>query len=235
LAHTSAWQPPGTTGWKLTAGKTSAGMNPHTLLRPSACSAGQPKLLRLQTTPTTQIKNEPHLSDQQQRLEAQRPAKAPAGINPHTLLRPSACSAGQPKLLRPQTTPTTQKRTTSTSGLPAGSLWLSLTTMSQNDFPHTTRNLPVLGACFEVYREKGCGFLEPVYQECLEIELGLQKIRFVAKPSLRLEYKGQPLKHTYEPDLICFETVVVELKAVSELANEHRSQLLNYLNATGLP
>ena len=107
--------------------------------------------------------------------------------------------------------------------------------MSQNDFPHKQETYRVLGACFEVYREKGCGFLEPVYQECLEIELGLQKIRFVAKPSLRLEYKGQPLKHTYEPDLICFETVVVELKAVSELANEHRSQLLNYLNATGLP
>ncbi len=107
-------------------------------------------------------------------------------------------------------------------------------TMSQNDFPHKDETYRILGACFEVYREKGCGFLEPVYQECLEIELGLQKIPFVAKPSLRLEYKGQSLSHTYEPDLICFETVVVELKAVSELADEHRSQLLNYLNATGL-
>jgi len=85
-----------------------------------------------------------------------------------------------------------------------------------------------------VYKEKGCGFLEPVYQECMEIELGLQVIPFIAKQSLRLEYKGHPLKHTYEPDLIGFGKIVVELKAVSALADEHRAQLLNYLNATGL-
>ncbi|MGA2866957.1 MAG: GxxExxY protein [Verrucomicrobiota bacterium] len=102
------------------------------------------------------------------------------------------------------------------------------------NFLHKKETYKIIGACFEVYKEKGCGFLEPVYQECMEIELGLQAIGFVAKQSLRLQYKGQPLKHTYEPDLVCFGKVVVELKAVSALADEHRAQLLNYLNATGL-
>ncbi len=101
-------------------------------------------------------------------------------------------------------------------------------------FPHKDETFRIIGACFEVYKEKGCGFLEPVYQECMEIELGLQGIPFVARQSLRLEYKGRPLKHTYEPDLLCFAKVVVELKAVSALAGEHRAQLLNYLTATGL-
>ena len=92
----------------------------------------------------------------------------------------------------------------------------------------------ILGACFEVYNEKGCGFLEAVYQECMEIELGLQNIPFVAKKPLCLAYKNRPLRQTYEPDLICFEKIVVELKAVSALTDEHRAQVINYLNATGL-
>jgi GxxExxY protein len=101
------------------------------------------------------------------------------------------------------------------------------------DFPHKDQTYKIIGACFEVYKEKGCGFLEAVYQECLEIELGLQLIPFVAKLPLRLEYKGRPLRQTYEPDLICFGKVIVELKAVSELADEHRAQVINYLNASG--
>src|SRR2546421_7516479 len=88
----------------------------------------------------------------------------------------------------------------------------------------------IIGACFEVYKEKGCGFLEPVYQECLEIELHLKQVPFVSRQPIRLEYKGQPLKHRYEADLLCFGAVVVELKAVSTIVNEHRAQLLNYLN-----
>lgn len=103
-----------------------------------------------------------------------------------------------------------------------------------NDFPHKDETYRIIGACFEVYKEKGCGFLEPVYQECVEIEFDLQRLPFVAKESLRLEYKGHPLRHTYEPDFVCFGKVVVELKAVSALADEHRAQLLNYLNVTGL-
>ena len=91
----------------------------------------------------------------------------------------------------------------------------------------------ILGACFEVYKRMGCGFLEPVYQECLEIEFNLQEIPFTAQKELILEYRGKRLKHTYKPDFICFEKIVVEIKAVSNLIDEHRAQLLNYLHAPG--
>jgi GxxExxY protein len=90
----------------------------------------------------------------------------------------------------------------------------------------------IIGACFEIYREKGCGFHEPVYQECMEIELRLRGVPFVAQKSLSLEYKGCPLQTKYEPDFICYEKIILELKAVSELADEHRAQVLNYLKAT---
>ena len=89
------------------------------------------------------------------------------------------------------------------------------------------------GAFFEVYKEKGCGFLEDVYQECLEIELGLQEIQFDAQYPLKLEYKGRPLRKQYIPDFICFEKIIVEIKAVKEITDEHRAQLQNYLKATG--
>jgi GxxExxY protein len=102
------------------------------------------------------------------------------------------------------------------------------------NYPHKDQTYRILGACFEVSNEKGCGFLEAVYQECLEIELGLQSIPFVAKKPLRLSYKGRPLRQTYEPDLICFDKIVMELKAVSALTDEHRAQVINYLNASGL-
>jgi len=92
----------------------------------------------------------------------------------------------------------------------------------------------IVGACFEAYKEKGCGFNEAIYQECLELELALQSIPFVAQPQLPLSYKGRALKQSFRPDLICFGTVLVELKAVTTLADEHRSQCLNYLKATGL-
>jgi len=92
----------------------------------------------------------------------------------------------------------------------------------------------IQGAVFEVYREMGCGFLEAVYQECLEKELGRRGIPFIAQQELRLFYKGDELKQFYRPDLICYEKIIVELKALRDLTGEHRSQVLNYLKATGL-
>jgi len=92
----------------------------------------------------------------------------------------------------------------------------------------------IRGACFEVYTEKGCGFLEPVYQECLEIELRLRNVPFIAQAHLNLEYKGCILAQKFVPDLICYDRIIVELKAVSELADEHRAQVMNYLKATRL-
>jgi GxxExxY protein len=91
----------------------------------------------------------------------------------------------------------------------------------------------IIGACFEVYREKGNGFVEPVYQECLEMEFGLQGIPFSAQATLRLSYKGRELRQRCIPDFMCYEKIIVELKAVTQLTDEHRAQLLNYLKATG--
>jgi len=91
----------------------------------------------------------------------------------------------------------------------------------------------IIGACFEVYKDKGNGFLEAVYQECLTLEFAGQKIPFIEKPRLRLDYKGHELKQTYEPDFLCFDEIVVEIKAVKCLTDEHRAQVINYLKATG--
>ena len=92
----------------------------------------------------------------------------------------------------------------------------------------------IQGAVFEVYREIGCGFLEAVYQESLEKELAIRDIAFIAQQELKLQYKGEPLKQTYKPDLICFNSIIVELKALSATTGEHKAQVLNYLKATGI-
>lgn len=98
---------------------------------------------------------------------------------------------------------------------------------------HEEWSYKIRGAVFEVYKEKGCGFLEDVCQECLEIELGLRDIEYLAQRSLQLEYKGRSLKKKYVPDFICFGKIIVEIKAVKEITDEHRAQLQNYLKATG--
>jgi GxxExxY protein len=99
---------------------------------------------------------------------------------------------------------------------------------------HKAESYAIMGACFEVYREMGCGFTEPIYQECLEIELGLQAIPFKAQRNLTLVYKERKLKTFFKPDFLCFDLVVVEIKAVSAFDDEHRAQVHNYLKATGL-
>lgn len=92
----------------------------------------------------------------------------------------------------------------------------------------------IIGACFEVYKQKGCGFLDAAFQECLEIALGLQGIPFEAQRQLAMTYQGRPLQQKYKANFVCFDSVLVELKVVDRLADEHRAQVLNYLNATGL-
>src|ERR1700688_312502 len=85
----------------------------------------------------------------------------------------------------------------------------------------------IQGAIFEVYREMGCGFLESVYQECLEKEFRARGIPFEAQKDLQLYYKGEALQQAFKPDLICYDKIIVELKAVRELAPEHTAQVLN--------
>jgi GxxExxY protein len=92
----------------------------------------------------------------------------------------------------------------------------------------------IRGAIFEVYREIGCGFLEAVYQECLEKEFTRREIPFASQKKLALYYKGQLLNRTYKPDFICYENIIVELKAISLIVGEHKAQLLNYLKASGM-
>jgi GxxExxY protein len=92
----------------------------------------------------------------------------------------------------------------------------------------------VMGACFEVYQELGCGFLEAVYRESLEIEFGLQGIPFRPQAGLALSYKGRRLKQEYVPDFICYERIIVEIKALTDFDDAHRAQVHNYLKATGL-
>lgn len=90
----------------------------------------------------------------------------------------------------------------------------------------------LMGAAFEVYNEKGHGFLEEVYQECLEIELSIQDISYNSQPGLPIYYKNRRLNKFYYPDLYVHNSLVVELKAANELINDHRAQLMNYLHGT---
>ena len=91
----------------------------------------------------------------------------------------------------------------------------------------------IRGAVFEVYREMGCGFLEAVYQECLEKEFQARKIPYCTQKELHIQYKGNALSQFYKADIICYGKIILELKAVKEIANEHRAQIINYLKATG--
>ena len=93
----------------------------------------------------------------------------------------------------------------------------------------------IIGAAMEVQNELGMGFLELVYHDALNVELELRGIPYETEKPIAITYKGQPLERSYKADLVCFDTIVVELKSVEQLKAEHTAQLLNYLKATGLP
>lgn len=92
----------------------------------------------------------------------------------------------------------------------------------------------IVGAAMEVHRVVGMGFTEPVYQDALEIEFGLRGIPFEREKVLGLEYKGHPLDKTFRVDFVCYGNIVVELKALHGLGNEHVTQVYNYLKASGM-
>jgi GxxExxY protein len=102
--------------------------------------------------------------------------------------------------------------------------------MDKND----PRTYAIIGAAMDVHRELGCGFLEAVYQEALEIELELRGVPFRRLVELPVRYKGRLLKKTYCADLITHETVIVELKALAKMSGTEEPQVINYLKATGL-
>ena len=96
-------------------------------------------------------------------------------------------------------------------------------------FEEETRK--IISACMEVHNELKNGFLEPVYQEALECEFKIQRIPYEREKKLNIIYKGAKLAKEYFADFYCYNNIIVELKAVSKLGNEHKSQVINYLKA----
>ena len=92
----------------------------------------------------------------------------------------------------------------------------------------------IIGAAFDVYNKLGHGFLEAVYQEAFEIELQKKGIPYEREKDIKIFYDGQELKQTYRADFVCYDKIIVELKAVSELDEAHHAQVYNYLHATNM-
>ena len=92
----------------------------------------------------------------------------------------------------------------------------------------------IIGAAMDVYNDLGPGFLEAIYQEAMEIETATRKIPALPEQRLYVNYKGSPLKKFYEADLICYEKIIVEIKAMDKLTTREEAQVLNYLKATGM-
>lgn len=93
----------------------------------------------------------------------------------------------------------------------------------------------IIGSCMRVHSDKGNGFHEPIYQECLEIDFEIEGVPFQPQAALKMEYRGRELQQRFVPDFFVFDQVVLEIKAVKCLTDEHRTQVLNYLAATGYP
>jgi GxxExxY protein len=105
--------------------------------------------------------------------------------------------------------------------------------MSYKNVIYKDESYIIQGAIFEVYREIGVGFTEPVYQECLEKELAIRNIPFQSQKEFTFNYKGELLHQVFRIDLVCYDKILIELKAVKEVNDDHRSQLMNYLKVTG--
>ncbi len=112
-----------------------------------------------------------------------------------------------------------------------------MTQMGADETPNKDRDpqtFAIIGAAMAVHAELGSGFLEHVYQEAFAIEFAERAIPFAREVSFSVSYKGRVLNAQYRADFVCFESIIVELKAISELTGEHLSQVLNYLKATGM-
>jgi len=96
------------------------------------------------------------------------------------------------------------------------------------------RTYRIIGAAIEVHKVLGCGFLEAVYQEALGKEFVIREIPSKSQPIVEIVYKGKPLEKKYQPDFICYDEVIVEIKATTSLTGLEEAQLINYLKASGL-
>ncbi|MBO7559306.1 MAG: GxxExxY protein [Bacteroidaceae bacterium] len=97
-----------------------------------------------------------------------------------------------------------------------------------------SESFAIRGAIFEVHKQKGPGFLEKVYQECLEQEFIKRNIPYEREKRIFIDYKGQTLQQVYIADFVCYDKIIVECKAVGEILDVHKAQVLNYLRATNL-
>lgn len=104
----------------------------------------------------------------------------------------------------------------------------------ENEYLFSSETKRIIGACFEVHNQLGHGFLEPVYQEALKYEFFRQQIPFDKEKRLDVFYKGQKLEKFYIADFVCFDNIIIEIKAVEGLIDDHVAQVLNYLKATEL-
>jgi GxxExxY protein len=96
------------------------------------------------------------------------------------------------------------------------------------------RTFKIIGAAMEVHRELGCGFLEAVYQEALAIEFKMQEMPYKQQQFIEIMYKRKPLEKKYQPDFLCYNEIIVEIKALSGLTGTEEAQVINYLKATQL-
>ena len=96
------------------------------------------------------------------------------------------------------------------------------------------RTYKIIGAAMEVHKELGCGFLEGVYQEALGREFSTQEVPFTSQPIVEINYKGEVLDKKYQPDFVCYDTIIVEIKAINALSGIEEAQLINYLKASGI-
>ena len=103
---------------------------------------------------------------------------------------------------------------------------------SDNRLIYEEESYAIIGAALDVYYRLGCGFLEPVYQEALGLELSLRRIPFIAQTRLPIKYKDFVLKKKYRADFVCFEKIIVEIKAEAALVGVDWAQLMNYMKAS---
>lgn len=108
-----------------------------------------------------------------------------------------------------------------------------MTLIMKEDYIFKRECYEIIGCCMEVHSELGCGFLEAIYQEALELSFMDTEIPFEREVQLDVFYKGRELNKKYFADFICFDEIIVELKAVDKLSEVHYAQVLNYLKATG--
>jgi len=105
---------------------------------------------------------------------------------------------------------------------------------SPNRFIFKDESYAIIGAALDVYYKLGSGFLEPVYQEALAIEFQLRDIPFLPQVDLPIVYKDFTLKKTYRADFVCYDSIIVEIKALVALTNVDWAQLMNYLKASSM-